>query len=74
MKPSTEGPGLRTFLLTVAGLLKQWRVVVVIPFVCMVVTLVLVLVVHPEVSEAKGLAATVNALVSGASSFTTLTP
>ena len=47
MKASTETPGLRTFLLTVAGLLKQWRVVVVIPFVCMVVTLVLVLVVHP---------------------------
>ena len=47
MKASTETPGLRTFLLTVAGLLKQWRVVVVIPLVCMVVTLVLVLVVHP---------------------------
>lgn len=47
MKPPNEAPGLGTFLLTVAGVLKQWRLVVVIPLLCIVVALVWVLVVRP---------------------------
>ena len=44
---SGESPGLRTFLVTVAALLQQWRLVVSIPLGCMVLAVVLVLVIRP---------------------------
>jgi len=44
---SSESPGLRTFLVTIAALLRQWRVVITIPLVCVVVAIALVLVIRP---------------------------
>src|SRR5213076_830837 len=47
MKPSGAPAGLHTFLVTVAGLLRQWRLVATIPLLCVVLAVVWVLVVHP---------------------------
>ncbi len=47
MSARPEAPGLRTFLVTIAALLQQWRVVIGIPIVCVVVAIALALVIRP---------------------------
>lgn len=47
MRPSAESPGLRTFLVTITALLRQWRLMVAIPLVSVVVAIGLVLVIRP---------------------------
>jgi len=48
VKPAGESPGLRTFLVTIAALLQQWRLVVAFPLGCVVLAIALVLVIRPR--------------------------
>src|SRR2546428_1915400 len=47
MPPANEALGLRTFLLAIGGLFRQWRVVVVVPAICGGLAVVWVLLLNP---------------------------